>query len=246
MARKSGGKGSDETRGGSQRRGRPAVSRRTIKRDQDTSQLLERGEGPTAEEQVDSSVDSPSEIVSEGGPGADASDRFGGLVSEPRDRDNRGVRGTGGEGGYSTLGGGVYPDEGSPEDAPSYGDWQRHSSGATSGARGQEGLGFPGEQTWGEEQFKAEREEEQGRRPVERRSRGRRPDESLALEIREILTHDPELDATDIEVEVERGAVTLSGVVNGSEAKLLAEELVESLPGVREVHNRLRVERGKD
>src|SRR5947207_14251521 len=74
----------------------------TIKRNEKTSQLLERGEGPTAEEQIDPSVDGPSEITIEGGPG--------------------------GDGGFSTLGGGVYPDEGSEDDAPSYGDWQRHSS----------------------------------------------------------------------------------------------------------------------
>ena len=71
----------------------------------------------------------------------------------------------------------------------------------------------------------------------------RRPDESLAQDIHEILTSDPELDATDIKVEVEDGAVTLSGVVDSLDAKLLAEELVESLVGVREVHNGLRVTR---
>jgi hypothetical protein len=158
MAQKGGGNRS----GQAPRQDRPAVSRRTIKRDEDTSQLLERGEGPTAEEQVDESVASPSEITSEGGPGTDASDRYGGSFSEPGEARNPG-RGTGGQGGYSTPGGGVYPDEGSDEDAPNYGDWQRHSSGATSGARGQEGLGFPGEQTWGEEQYTAERREEQGR-----------------------------------------------------------------------------------
>jgi hypothetical protein len=162
MARKSGGKRSEQARGGSPR-GRAAVSRRTIKRNEDTTQLLERGEGPTAEEQIDSSVDSPSEITSEGGPGTDASDRYGGPVSKTEERVNPRARGTGGEGGYSTLGGGVYPDEGSSEDAPSYGDWQRHSTGATSGARGQEGFGFPGEQTWGEAQYTAERQEEQSR-----------------------------------------------------------------------------------
>jgi osmotically-inducible protein OsmY len=32
-------------------------------------------------------------------------------------------------------------------------------------------------------------------------------------------------------------------VVDSSDAKLLAEELVESVTGVREVHNQLRVER---
>ncbi len=243
MARKSGDQRSGKDRRGPSRTG-PAVSRRTIKRDEDTSQLLERGEGPTAEEQVDPSVDSPSEVTNEGNPTADSSDRFGGPVSLPGQPDSHGKRGTGGEGGYSTLGGGVYPDEGSEDDAPSYGDWQRHSSGATSGARGQEGLGFPGEGTWGEEQYTAERREEQGRRGVDSGARARRrPDETLAREIREILTKDPELEATEIEVEVEGGAVTISGVVDDTDARLLAEELVESLPGVREVHNTLRVER---
>jgi osmotically-inducible protein OsmY len=240
MARKNEGKRSEETRNKSARDG-PAISRRTIKRDEDTSQLLERGEGPTAEEQVDPSVDSPSETTTEGGPGTDASDRFGGPLSDPGQSPSSPTRGTGGEGGYSTLGGGVYQDEGSPDDAPSYGDWQRHSSGATSGARGQDGLGFPGEHTWGEEQFNAERQEEQGR---ERGPRARRrPDESLAQELHEILVNDPELDATDIEVVVESGAVTLRGEVGDSHAKLLAEELVETVPGVREVHNQLRVAR---
>jgi osmotically-inducible protein OsmY len=243
MTRKKGGKRSDQARRESPRRGGPRISRRTIKRDQDSSQLLERGEGPTAEEQIDPSVDSPSEITTEGGPGVDASDRYGGSFSEPGEVRNP-ETGTGGEGGYSTLGGGVYPDEGSDEDAPHYGDWQRHSSGTTSGARGQEGLGFPGEKTWGEEQYRAERQEEQGRRQTGRVKRGhRRPDESLAREIHEILVKDPELNATEIEVAVEGGAVTLTGEVESSGAKLLAEELVESLLGVREVHNRLRVAR---
>jgi osmotically-inducible protein OsmY len=242
MARKSG-----DERSGRERRSAPRANRRTIKRDEDTTQLLERGEGPTAEEQIDPSVDSPSEVVNEGGAAADSSDRFGGRKSGVDEPDNRGMRGTGGEGGYSTLGGGVYPDEGSPDDAPSYGDWQRHSSGATSGARGQEGFGDPGENTWGEEQSRAERREEQGRRQANSGPRARRkPDESLREEIREILTADPELEATDIEVEVEGGAVTLRGAVTDSDARLLAEELVESLAGVREVHNRLRVEREED
>lgn len=75
------------------------------------------------------------------------------------------------------------------------------------------------------------------------RPTGRRvSDGKLAHDIREILTHDHELDARDIEVEVESGAVTLTGVVADSDARLLAEELVETLPGVREIHNRLRVE----
>lgn len=71
----------------------------------------------------------------------------------------------------------------------------------------------------------------------------RKTDDSLAREIHEILTSDPELDAAEIEVEVEGGAVTLSGEVDHPDAKLLAEELTESVAGVRLVHNRLVVRR---
>ena len=85
-----------------------------------------------------------------------------------------------------------------------------------------------------------DRREQSGERRVAQR---RRPDETLASELREILTKDPELDATEIEVEVEGGAVTLSGVVDSSDARLLAEELVETVTGVREVHNNLKVTR---
>jgi osmotically-inducible protein OsmY len=71
----------------------------------------------------------------------------------------------------------------------------------------------------------------------------RRPDEALTRELQEILTGDPELDASEIEVQVEGGAVTLRGTVDSGDAKLLAEELVESVTGVREVHNQLKVAR---
>ena len=43
------------------------------------------------------------------------------------------------------------------DDAPNYGDWVRHSTGATSGAIGHEGYDFEGENTWGESERKRER-----------------------------------------------------------------------------------------
>jgi osmotically-inducible protein OsmY len=82
--------------------------------------------------------------------------------------------------------------------------------------------------------------EDSDRRRGERRQQ--RPDESLAREIQEILTQDPELETSEIEVQVEGGAVTLLGIVDSSDAKLMAEELADSVAGVREVHNRLKVE----
>ncbi len=106
-------------------------SSRSIKRRKDRSQLLERGEGPGVEEQIGSDVDSPSEITTEGGPGTDTSYAFGGPLADPKEPRNARLGGTGGVGGYATLGGGVYPDEGSSDDAPRYGDWARHGSGGT-------------------------------------------------------------------------------------------------------------------
>jgi hypothetical protein len=95
----------------------PEETRPTIKRDPHRSQLLERGEGPTDEELLDPAVESASEITADGGPGTDSAYREGGPMAAPRPPVNPRSGGTGGDGGYSTLGGGVYPDEGQPEDA---------------------------------------------------------------------------------------------------------------------------------
>jgi osmotically-inducible protein OsmY len=116
-------------------------------------------------------------------------------------------------------------------------------SGGASGARRQEGSGVPGEQTWGASQLSRERPIEQRASADRRIAQRRRPDEALRGELQEILTGDPELDASEIEVAVEGGAVTLRGTVDSSDARLLAEELVESVTGVREVHNQLKVAR---
>ena len=103
--------------------------------------------------------------------------------------------------------------------------------------------GRRGEAT-GESEFGAERRVAAGHSRAGTGPLGRRrSDDALAAEIHEILTNDPELDTTDIEIEVAGGAVTLTGTVESGDARMLAEELVESLTGVREVHNRLRVVR---
>ena len=57
------------------------------------------------------------------------------------------------------AGSGELTTQGDADDAPRYGDWVRHSTGTTSGARGHEGEDFPGEHTWGEEQAERERRE---------------------------------------------------------------------------------------
>jgi hypothetical protein len=52
------------------------------------------------------------------------------------------------------------------------------------------------------------------------------------------------LDASEIEVTVEKGAVSLTGTVADKRAKRVAEDLAEGCPGVVEVDNRLRVRAG--
>lgn len=59
----------------------------------------------------------------------------------------------------------------------------------------------------------------------------------------EHLTRHGRLDASDIEIEVENGEVTLTGTVDSRGAKRLAEDVTESVFGVRDVHNHLRISR---
>ncbi len=72
-----------------------------------------------------------------------------------------------------------------------------------------------------------------------------RSDERIKDEVSEALYRDYHIDASDIEVEVQEGVVTLSGTVENRSAKRAAEECVEYLSGVLDVHNRLRIE-GKE
>jgi hypothetical protein len=68
-----------------------------------------------------------------------------------------------------------------------------------------------------------------------------RPDESIVEEINRELTYHAGIDATDIEVNVQGGQVTLTGTVGSREMKRLAEDAADSVSGVSNVHNRLRV-----
>jgi hypothetical protein len=69
----------------------------------------------------------------------------------------------------------------------------------------------------------------------------RRSDERIREDISDDLTRHPEIDPSDIEVQVQDGEVTLSGTVESRQAKRLAEDLAEQCSGVQQVHNRLRV-----
>jgi osmotically-inducible protein OsmY len=80
---------------------------------------------------------------------------------------------------------------------------------------------------------------------AEHRGRGpkgyKRSDGRIEEDVNDRLTDDPYLDASDIEVSVKDGEVTLSGLVGRREDKRRAEDLAELVSGVGNVQNNLRV-----
>ena len=88
------------------------------------------------------------------------------------------------------------------------------------------------------------RMDEQG----EHRGRGpkgyARSDDRIREEICDRLTDDPMIDASEVEVTVSSGEVTLAGTVDRREIRRRAEDLAERISGVNHVQNNLRVRQG--
>src|SRR5207248_2614850 len=97
---------------------------------------------------------------------------------------------------------------------------------------------------FGDESAERRRQEDERRRET---YRGRGPrgytrsDERIHEDVSDRLTDNPILDASEIEITVERGEVTLSGTVDSRYSKRLAEDLAEEVSSVRHVQNNLRV-----
>jgi len=68
-------------------------------------------------------------------------------------------------------------------------------------------------------------------------------DENIKDEINSRLTQHGQLDASDIDVKVNSGEVTLSGTVHSRYEKRLVEDVVEFIAGVKDVHNQLHIRR---
>jgi osmotically-inducible protein OsmY len=71
----------------------------------------------------------------------------------------------------------------------------------------------------------------------------RRSDERISEDINDLLTDDGYVDASDVEVTVNNGMVTLTGRVDSRDEKRRAEDIAESVSGVADVSNQLRVGR---
>ncbi|HYP88288.1 MAG TPA: BON domain-containing protein [Polyangiaceae bacterium] len=72
-----------------------------------------------------------------------------------------------------------------------------------------------------------------------------RSDERIREDVCERLSWNDEIDATDIGVRVENGEVTLEGTAPTRYMKRLAADLAERVPGVSDVHNTVRVRKGR-
>jgi osmotically-inducible protein OsmY len=71
-----------------------------------------------------------------------------------------------------------------------------------------------------------------------------RSDERIREDVNDRLTDDWYIDASDVEVSVNNGMITLTGRVDSREEKRRAEDIAECVSGVTDVSNQLRVRRG--
>jgi hypothetical protein len=102
-----------------------------------------------------------------------------------------------------------------------------------------------GQQTW---QSGGQRDWQQDQRdPLHGPFSGRGPrnyqrsDERIRDDVCELLTRHGGIDASQMEVDVRQGVVTLRGMADSGRMRRMAEELVEDIAGVRDVQNDLRV-----
>jgi HSP20 family molecular chaperone IbpA len=71
----------------------------------------------------------------------------------------------------------------------------------------------------------------------------KRSDARIQEDVSEVLERHPGIDASDLEVEVREGVVTLTGTVPQREMKRMAEDVIESCAGVRDIQVNVRVNR---
>jgi osmotically-inducible protein OsmY len=198
----------------------------------------------------------------------ESSHRGGGYGSSDRDRDRYGAAdfertGRGGYAGYGYSGYGDW-DRGYGAGGyagmrnrgtdwgfgrmPDYGrwDWTRGADwGRDERHRGGHERGFWDRAADEVSSWFGDEEAERRRRQDQHRGRGpkgyTRSDERIREDVSDRMTDDWRIDASNIEVKVSGGEVTLSGTVTNRDDKRRAEDIAESVSGVSHVQNNLRV-----
>ncbi|RIH85529.1 BON domain protein [Calidithermus terrae] len=168
------------------------------------------------------------------GQGGRYGDQYGGQGGQ------RGQGGQGWQGGFSDQYGGYGNQGGTGGYSGRFGgshygqDWQGGQQ--TWGGQGQGGFsgqGWQGSQGMGQ----GARGQHYGKGP-----KGyQRSDERIREEVSDRLMEAWDVDASDIEVQVSGGEVTLTGTVTDRQQKRRAEEIAEMCTGVRDVQNNIRV-----
>ncbi len=120
-------------------------------------------------------------------------------------------------------------------------DWQRSEPGrnqpAWGGGMSRYGAGI-GSYSGGMGAYSEQRGRHTGRGP-----KGyQRSDDRIREDVCERLTQHPNVDASEIDVQVNNGEVTLNGSVDDRHSKRMAEDIAEDVSGVREVHNQLKTQ----
>lgn len=114
--------------------------------------------------------------------------------------------------------------------------WSRDRSDAGYRPDGWRGLNYPSSQTYGNRDMSTRDRGFAGHGP-----RGyQRSDTRINEDVCDCLCDSAEIDARNIDVTVSNGEVTLNGSVSDRDQKRRAEDLIEQISGVREVHNNLR------
>jgi hypothetical protein len=138
-----------------------------------------------------------------------------------------------------------------PHGSESYGrrDFAGHQNWGAGGLGGPPGEGLS-VQSYGSSGYGLGRAQEgQEAQRVEQRRPHRAPkgyqrsDQRIYEDLCDRLTDHPRIDPREMSVRVQEGSVTLEGSVHSRLEKYMAEDLADSIPGVKEVISNLRIER---
>ncbi len=178
--------------------------------------------------------------------------RYGPAPDRARDRfESQGYRSGGDD--YSSTDYGMrsyrnresreFRDYGSPyAGRPSY-EEQAYRPGAFSNRSG--GRGSYSEPSYDQGRYASSQYDPQtGHRRENRGPKGyKRSDERIREDVCDRLSHQWDVDASEVEVQVSNGEVTLTGSIADREQKFRVEHIADGVGGVNEVHNQLRVKR---
>jgi len=166
---------------------------------------------------------------------------------------NIGVPGALGMGGRYYTGGGFFGSRGRQGTDPNYRGNRGYADRFRSDRYRDEERGFWDKASDEVQSWMGDEDAERRRRmDRENHHRGRGPrgytrsDDRISEDVHDRLTDDWMLDASNIEVSVSGGEVTLSGNVANRQDKRRAEDIVDDVSGVSHVQNNLRVAQARD